>query len=1052
MLLFAASSSYAQSFWTGTHRSMSDSTRFPCANTSSDGAGYCSGDDIKSLVFTGVSGDITIDSSGSSAIGNNKITEAMLKAVDSPSDEECLTYESTVGDFEWQTCGSSSGISDVVDDTTPQLGGDLDVNSHTITGLASDTQIIFNSGGSLSGNSGLIYDGANLTLGGNMFMGASKKIDFNSGDITITPTTNGILFAGASSTSGYSFDGVVKPASDASVDLGITGTRRWRNIFISGSLTGNVTGDLTGNASTATALAANGSNCSAGSFPLGVDASGVAESCTDVWTEAENTSAAYLSSIIADSPLSGFGTSASHLTLDTSGTWSGTASTASDLTCTDCIGTTEIADSYVLNTTDSMSGALTVTGAPGLIVGNGATSAGSVQLNEDSDNGTNKITLASPSSLASDVALDNELVYLDGVTSSIQTQLDGKQASGSYLTAETNNLEGDGASGIADTEVFIGTGAGTGNYAALSGDVTMANTGAVSIGANKITEAMLKAVDSASDEECLTYETTTGDFEWQSCGGGGSSFADNTGITDDSSNEQLWFQKTASAVNYLEITNSATGNAPQMASAGSDTNVDLKLAAQGTGHIVISGMKFPSSDGTAGYNLETDGAGNLYWDPNDGGDYVFSESTGSNSLILDTGAASGTPGEVDGLNSIGIGWHPDAGNTRPGEIIAIMQNEDTPRSYCDGNAGVCIGRYPRMDCINGLLIGDTNHLLCDQSVGKDEKSAVVGNDNDIGTDTSTGGVEHASVLGHNVQMSGCTDCGAFGFNIVNNYDGSYAIGNTDTHSGTLTVGSEQTLWTELYIKPKTETTATLETCDSSRIGQIAYDNTKGSLAVCDGSSSWMWFPKATANRTMSSWFQDSIDETSEANWKAYVNLEIGTDVEAYDAGLAAIAGASTGVNKLTYWSNTDTASTTDFTAAGRAILDDADAAAQRVTLGLKQEYCVALSDQTSDLATGTAKGTLYLPAAATVIAVRGYVNTAPTGSTIIVDINEAGTTLMSSTKLSIDASEKTSGTAASAAALTDTAIAANAEITFDIDQVGSSTTGKGLVGCIEVGF
>jgi len=36
------------------------------------------------------------------------------------------------------------------------------------------------------------------------------------------------------------------------------------------------------------------------------------------------------------------------------------ADVASDLSCTDCIGTTEIADSYVLNTSDSMSGDLTV--------------------------------------------------------------------------------------------------------------------------------------------------------------------------------------------------------------------------------------------------------------------------------------------------------------------------------------------------------------------------------------------------------------------------------------------------------------------------------------------------------------------------------------------------------------------------------------------------------------------------------------------------------------------------------------------------------------------
>ena len=50
-----------------------------------------------------------------------------------------------------------------------------------------------------------------------------------------------------------------------------------------GTVSGTNTGDQTtisGNAGTATALAANGANCSAGSYPLGVDASGAAESCT----------------------------------------------------------------------------------------------------------------------------------------------------------------------------------------------------------------------------------------------------------------------------------------------------------------------------------------------------------------------------------------------------------------------------------------------------------------------------------------------------------------------------------------------------------------------------------------------------------------------------------------------------------------------------------------------------------------------------------------------------------------------------------------------------
>lgn len=74
-------------------------------------------------------------------------------------------------------------------------------------------------------------------------------------------------------------------------------------------------GALVGNASTATALAANGTNASAGNAILGVDAFGNAEGAFDVWTEAENTAAAYIASVTANSPLSGAGTSASHLTI-----------------------------------------------------------------------------------------------------------------------------------------------------------------------------------------------------------------------------------------------------------------------------------------------------------------------------------------------------------------------------------------------------------------------------------------------------------------------------------------------------------------------------------------------------------------------------------------------------------------------------------------------------------------------------------------------------------------------------------------------------------------
>ena len=104
---------------------------------------------------------------------------------------------------------------------------------------------------------------------------------------------------------------------------------------------------------------------------------------------------------------------------------------------------------------------------------------------------------------------------------------------------------------------------------------------------------------------------------------------------------------------------------------------------------------------------------------------------------------------------------------------------------------------------------------------------------------------------------------------------------------------------------------------------------------------------------------------------------------------------------------------------------------------------VAASDETSNLTTGTAKTTFRMPYAFTLTGVRASVTTAPTGSTLTVDINENGSSILS-TKITIDSSEKTSTTAATAPVISDTALADDAEITIDIDQVGSSVAGKGL--------
>jgi hypothetical protein len=106
---------------------------------------------------------------------------------------------------------------------------------------------------------------------------------------------------------------------------------------------------------------------------------------------------------------------------------------------------------------------------------------------------------------------------------------------------------------------------------------------------------------------------------------------------------------------------------------------------------------------------------------------------------------------------------------------------------------------------------------------------------------------------------------------------------------------------------------------------------------------------------------------------------------------------------------------------------------------LPTEIQLAASDETTALTAGTAKMTFRMPHAMTVTAVRASLTTAQaSGSIFTVDINEGGTSILS-TKLTIDNTEKTSTTAATPAVISDTALADDAEITIDIDQIGNGT-------------
>jgi len=110
---------------------------------------------------------------------------------------------------------------------------------------------------------------------------------------------------------------------------------------------------------------------------------------------------------------------------------------------------------------------------------------------------------------------------------------------------------------------------------------------------------------------------------------------------------------------------------------------------------------------------------------------------------------------------------------------------------------------------------------------------------------------------------------------------------------------------------------------------------------------------------------------------------------------------------------------------------------------LVQSFVIACSDETTALTTGTNKVRFRMPYAFTLTAVRASVNTAPVGATLTIDINESGSTILS-TKITIDANETTSTTASTAPVISDSSLADDSIIGIDIDQVGSSTAGAGL--------
>jgi len=231
------------------------------------------------------------------------------------------------------------------------------------------------------------------------------------------------------------------------------------------------------------------------------------------------------------------------------------------------------------------------------LVGNGSTSGGSIKLMEDSDNGSNSVALKAPDTLASNVSF--VLPSSDGSAN----QVLGTDGSGnlSFLST-TSTLAGASDSDIsspASGHILVHDGTDSFDNVAISGDISLASSGAVTISAGAVEFSMLDGalvqtsgesfsdddvslMTSASINDLIESKVTAEDLDFSDGGVGAGSV--------DLDSQSLTIAGTAN-----EIETSASG---QTLTVGLPSDVTIGNDLTVTNNLIVSGQ-LQSDDITA---------------------------------------------------------------------------------------------------------------------------------------------------------------------------------------------------------------------------------------------------------------------------------------------------------------------------------------------------------------------------------------------------------------------------------------------------------------------